>query len=265
MKKIKTIGLVLSGGGFRGVVHAGVIHGLEELGIQATHVAGASIGAVVGGMYAAGMNGELIRDMLAQTKLFSRHNLAFRWSGLLNANKIVEPILPYFTDDTFTALTKKLYVSRTNLETGASEIVSSGSVLDAMKSSAALPLLFAPVECGDNIYVDGGLTDNFPVQVIRADCDVVIGVSANPAQFRKRDDLHSLFSLLDQVMEISVSQTAVDKFGQCDVMIIPDGLRAYSLLDIKNADALFELGYQTVLGRRGELLRLVGTGVPDNV
>lgn len=257
MKTEKTIGLVLSGGGFRGIVHAGVIHGLEELGIRPTHVAGASIGAVVGGMYAAGMDGQQIRDLLAQTRLFTRHNLAFRWSGLLNADRIVEPLLPYFEQDDFTALSKKLYISRTNLETGEGDVVSSGSVLEAMKCSAALPLLFAPVEAGGQLYVDGGLTDNFPVQAIRAKCDVVIGVSANPSSFRKREDLQSFINLLDQVMEISVSQTAVGKYRQCDVMIVPDGLRAYSLLNIKDAEALFELGYQSLLARREALMGLM--------
>ncbi len=253
----KTIGLVLSGGGFRGIVHAGVIHGLEELGIRPTHVAGASIGAIVGGMYAAGMSGSLMRDLLARTRLFRRHNLAFRWSGLLNTDHIVAPLRPYFKRDDFAALSVKLYVSRTNLETGACDIVSSGSVLEAIRCSAALPLLFAPVESGGQLYVDGGLTDNFPVQALRSACDVVIGVSANPASFRKREDLQSFINLIDQVMEISVSQTAVGKFDQCDVMIIPDGLREYSLLNLKKADALFELGYRSVMDRREQLSELL--------
>ncbi|NJC26952.1 patatin-like phospholipase family protein [Neolewinella antarctica] len=247
------IGLVLSGGGFRGIVHAGVIRGLEEMDIKPTHVAGASIGSVVGGLYAAGVDANRIRDVITNIHLFTRHNLAFSWSGLLDADKIEEPLLPYFPDDRFSALKKKLYISRTNLETGRAEIVSSGSVLDAIKCSAALPMLFAPVKCNGQVYVDGGLTDNFPVQTLRAECDVVIGVSANPALFCDRKELQSLFALMNQILEIGISQATAVKYDQCDVMIVPKGLDAYSLLDVEHAKALFDLGYETIMAQREEL------------
>ncbi len=105
--------------------------GLEELGIEPTHVAGTSAGAVVAALYAAGLPADGIRDALAQTKRFTRQNLAFRWSGLLNPAKIIAPLAPYFPEDDFAKLSWRLYVTRTDLETGLGETVSTGSVLDA--------------------------------------------------------------------------------------------------------------------------------------
>ena len=255
MKSTMKIGLVLSGGGFRGIAHAGVIKGLEELGIEPTHVAGTSAGAVVAALYAAGLPADGIRDALAQTRLFTRHNLAFRWSGLLNPAKIIAPLAQYFPEDDFAKLSKRLFVTRTDLETGLGETVSSGSVLDAIKCSSALPMLFAPVDLDGRLFVDGGLTNNFPVEALREHCDVVIGVSVNPATPRRREDLSSFFALLEQVLAISVRQTATPKFGQCDVMIIPEDLMSHSILDPTHAAEIFAIGYQAVMAVRDQLVR----------
>ncbi len=254
MKKAKNIGLVLSGGGFRGIAHAGVTKGLEELGIRATHVAGTSAGAVVGALYAAGLPADEIRDALARTRLFTRQNLAFRWSGLLNPTKIIAPLAQYFPEDNFANLQRKLYVTRTDLETGLGETVSTGPVLEAIKCSSALPMLFAPVEVNGRLYVDGGLTNNFPVEALRHHCDFVIGVSVNPAYPRSREDLTSFFGLLEQVLAISVRQTATPKFGQCDVMIIPEDLMAHSILDATHATEIFAIGYRAVMAARAQLV-----------
>lgn len=253
----KKTGLVLSGGGFRGVAHAGVIKYLMEIGIEITHVAGTSAGAVVGALFAAGMDGDEILKVLSGTRLFTRRNLAFRWSGLLNPERIVEPLIPLFAVDDFDALKKRLFVTRTNLETGAGEVVSTGSVLEAVKCSAALPMLFAPVECNGGLYIDGGLTNNFPADVLRELCDHVIGVSVNPSHPHTRKDLGSLFNLLDQVVAISVSQNSTPRYKDCDVLIVPEALRGHSLLDVEHAAEMFEIGYRAAEEERDRLLPLL--------
>ena len=108
-------GIVLSGGGVRGLAHIGVIKALEENGIYPTYITGASAGAIVGTFYAAGYPCEEILDFFHSTSMFSINNYTYRKPGLLDTDKFYKIFKKYFPEDRFEALKKSLYISATDI------------------------------------------------------------------------------------------------------------------------------------------------------
>lgn len=249
MNPLKT-GLVLSGGGYRGIAHIGVIKFLEELDIQITHIAGTSAGAVVGAFYAAGYSADEMLEFFIRTDLFSWRNYAFRKAGMLDPMKFYDTFLPYFPHNRFERLEKELFISKTNLETGSNEVVHSGELIANLLASAALPLMFAPVEIEGTLYVDGGIVNNFPATSLYDHCTSLIGVYVNPLAPIRSTKLSSSLSVMERALHIGIAQNAIPQFQLCDIMITPKSLNKYSLLDRKHKKEIFEVGYQAAAAYR---------------
>jgi len=251
------IGLVLSGGGYRGIAHIGVIKLLEELEIPITHVAGTSAGAVIGAFYAAGYSADQILDFLIRTNIFSWRNYAFRKAGVLDPMKFYSAFLEYFPHNRFEQLEKELFISKTNLETGHNEVVHKGELITNLLASAALPLMFAPVEIDGTLYADGGIINNFPSANLQDHCTTLIGVYVNPLASVPKNKLTSSLAILERALHIGVVQKSMSQFDLCEVMIVPEALNNYSLLDRIHKKEIFEIGYQAAAAHKEELKRLV--------
>ena len=220
------IGLVLSGGGARGMAHAGVLKVLDDLHLHVDAIAGTSMGAVVGGLYASGMSGREIEKLLTSVDWQDafrdrppRSELGFRRkqeehdflvnlplgvqgrklqipAGLVQGEKLTELLrratLPMATVARFDELPIPFRAVATDLETGATVVMDSGDLTTALRASMSAPGLFAPVERDGRLLVDGGLVENLPIDVVRAmGVDVLIVVDAGfPLQ--TRDRLNSL-------------------------------------------------------------------------
>ena len=181
-----SIGLVLGGGAARGFAHIGVIRTLIAKGYTPDIITGTSIGAVVGGCYAAGKldNVEEWGRGLTRRSLLSYLDVSFCGSGLLNGGRLAEKLTEAIGEVTIDELPTRFAAIATELGTGHEIWITRGGLIDAMRASYALPGLFPPVRLGDRWLVDGALVNPVPVSAARAlGARVVIAVNVNTDLF----------------------------------------------------------------------------------
>jgi NTE family protein len=249
-------GLVLSGGGIRGLAHAGVIKALEEEGIYPTHIAGASAGAIVGAFYAAGYSGEDILAFFHETSIFSVNKYAYKKPGLIDTNKFYEIFKEYFPEDNFKSLKKKLFISTTDILAGKSKFFHEGPLIHTILASAAFPVVLSPMKINDVLYADGGITNNFPVEPLLVHCDKIIGIYVNPLKKVNAEELESSWDVMDRAFKIGMANTSIQKFGQCDLVIAPEKLSAFGTFSMNHLDDAYEIGYEAAKKQLADIRRL---------
>jgi NTE family protein len=254
------IGLVLSGGGARGAAHVGVIAVLEEMKIPIACIAGTSMGAIVGGLYAAGLSAaemEQIVTSLEWNQAFRDkplpRDLTFRRKqdaadylidfdlgikdgrltipkGLLQGqslNLILKSILLHTEEiSEFDDLPVPFRAVATNIENGEAVILKSGELASAIRASMSIPGVFAPVELDGYVLVDGGVANNLPVDVVRQmDADVVIAVDIGTA-LSDRKKLVSSVGITSQLITIMIQRNTAERIRMLapgrDILIQPD-------------------------------------------
>jgi NTE family protein len=175
------IGLALGSGSARGWSHIGVIRALERAGISPDIVCGTSIGALVGGAYAAGELDRLEPWVKGLTWQAVLGLLDFKLGGgLIEGDKLIEFFRSHYRDEGIAQLKKPFACVATELYTGREVWLREGSVIDAVRASIALPGLFAPAQHDGRLLVDGGLVNPVPVSLCRAmGADIVIAVDLN--------------------------------------------------------------------------------------
>ncbi|MCC7460912.1 MAG: patatin-like phospholipase family protein [Gammaproteobacteria bacterium] len=286
------IGLVLSGGGARGAAHIGVLEVLDELRVPVDAIAGTSMGAVIGGLYASGMSGRDIAALLSSVDWQDafrdrpkRTDLAFRRKqedldylvniplgvrgrrlhiprGLVQGQKLTQllrqSLLPVSGLPDFDHLPTRLRVVATDLESGATVVMRDGDLVSALRASMSAPGVFAPVERAGRLLVDGGLTDNLPVEVGRAmGVDVLIVVDTGLA-LQTRGRLNSLPAVSNQAIAIMLQQNTAAQRAQLtprDLLIAPqlEQLSSYDFGSVGRARSLGEAAARAVAGRLAAL------------
>ena len=241
------IGLVLSGGGIRGVAHIGVLKALEEHNITVSHVSGTSAGAIVGGLYAAGHSWQEILQFFKNVPLFNYKKYASNKPGFIDTSKFHKELTPYFTQDNFETLKLKLYITATNLITTELKTFNTGTLIKTILASAAVPGIFSPVLIENDTYVDGGILNNFPVEPLQNECSKIIGVYVNPIQDVTTKDLKHSYQVLNRAYDISFNNQSMSKFNLCDLVVYPTKLKEYGLFSIKNIDTIFNIGYEEAI------------------
>jgi NTE family protein len=237
-------GLVLSGGGARGFAHIGVIKALEENGIHISHISGTSSGAMIGALYAGGFSWQEIFSFFNTLPIFHYKKYARHKPGFIDSIKFYQDFKEFFPEDNFNSLKKKLYVSATNLLEGTLKIFSEGELIRPILASASFPGVFTPIKIENVEYIDGGILNNFPVEVLRSQCDKVIGVYVNPLQSITGSDLKHSYQVLNRAYQISFGSQCMSKFSLCDLVISPDELKNYGIFDVRTMDAIFDIGYE---------------------
>jgi len=237
------IGLVLSGGGVRGVAHIGAIKALEEHGICPTHISGTSVGAIVGALYAGGFDWSEILIFFKTTPIFHTNRYARRKPGFIDTEKFYSNFIKYFPEDDFKILKKSLFVTATNVEDGTLKIFQKGELIRPVLASASFPGVFTPVNVNDSYYIDGGTLNNFPVEPLKKDCDKIIGVYVNPLKNIKIENLKHSYNVIDRAYKIKSASESLLKFTDCDLVISPKELINYGTFDMYNIDTIFNLGY----------------------
>ncbi|HSN72108.1 MAG TPA: patatin-like phospholipase family protein, partial [Steroidobacteraceae bacterium] len=232
------IGLVLSGGGARGTAHVGVLKVIEQLNVPIDVIAGTSMGAVVGGLYASGMSAAEIEDLFTSVNWQDafqdrppREELNFRRKqddrnflvryalgiteeglvlpkGLVQGQKLAQILrratLPVAGVQDFDDLPIAFRAIATDFETGEAVVLGSGDIVSAMRASMSAPGVFMPVERGGRLLVDGGLVQNLPVDVARAmGVDVVIAVDVSVPLYAK-DEVVSPLIATNQMVAIMI-------------------------------------------------------------
>ncbi|MCD4653253.1 patatin-like phospholipase family protein [bacterium] len=271
------IGLALGGGGARGASHIGVLRALEEMRIPIDYIAGTSMGAIVGGLYASGMTIDEIEKLLLTIDWADMFNdspayqdLSFRrkedvsadlfdlafgvqgWklkmpAGLITGQKVrfLLQTKTLHTEGlkTFDDLPIPFRTVATDIETGEKVVISRGNLAEAIHASFAIPGIISPVEINGRLLVDGGLVSQVPVEIVRAmGADVVIGVNVSSG-LTSREKLASFAAVTMQVINLMIHNNEIKETVKADILITPD------LEDIFSTD--FEKSLEiTVLGEK---------------
>jgi NTE family protein len=251
------IGIVLSGGGSRGIAHIGVLRALAEADIAPEVVSGTSAGAIIGALYAAGHSWEESLEFFATTSPFRLSKITFGKPGLLDTEKIVPDFLPFFPADSFEALERRLFISATDLVAARLEVFASGPLIRPMIASSSVPMVFTPTRVGDRLYVDGGVIDNFPVSPLLGLCDVILGVYASPLSTVADGGLESSLAISQRAYEIGMYHASRRRFHQCDLLLCPEGLEQFGLNDVKRRQEIHDLGYRAARAALPEIRRLL--------
>ena len=240
-------GIALSGGGHKGIAHAGVLQFLLEQNIEPQIISGTSAGSIVGSLYALGKSPVEILKFFQSVSLFNWNHLSFRKAGLLDADKFITYLNDIFEDKKLKDLDKEVYISATDIKTGKLKIFNSNTLVkEAVAASCAFPGVFSPVTVDGKIYSDGGILNNYPVNTIQGRCDFLIGVNVNPVlSFKDDSKLHSIKSVAIRAFEIMMMQNAASQNELCDWHIMPEKLADYNTFETskKRMDEIFNIGY----------------------
>ncbi len=253
------IGLALSGGGARGAAHIGVLKVLAKHKIPIDYIAGTSMGSIVGGMYAAGMSPADLEAMISQidwkdafTDRIPRKDRSFRRKrdddlylvknkpgisgfnlefppGLLDGQKIdlllKRHTLHAVTARNFDDLSTPFRAIATDLENGNPVVLEKGDLASAMRASMSIPIVFSPREIDGLMLVDGGVSCNLPIDIVRRmGADVVIAVDIS-TPLQNRSELTSIISVTDQITSILTRRNTdlqIASLGEHDIFICPD-------------------------------------------
>lgn len=179
MDRKRSVALVLGGGGARGVAHIGAIEELERRGFDIRAVAGTSMGALVGGMYASGYLEPFKRWMcsLDRYKVFGLVDLAFSSEGLVKGDRVIRALQELVPDVRIEQLPKPFAAVATDLATGCEVVLDRGGLYDAIRASISIPSVFRPVHRDGMVLADGGMVNPLPVdRVRRSEGDLLVAV-----------------------------------------------------------------------------------------
>lgn len=283
------VGLVLSGGGAKGMAHVGVLRVLEEMNIPVDVVVGTSAGSAVGALYASGMPVARIEERFIEMDWLSSFRddpgrvykpirrkqddwrfpvlpgLGVRADGLHVGGGIVAGqnlgfILNELTRNAalvedFDRLAIPFRAVATDLATGEQVVIGRGNLAEAVRASMSIPGVYAPVELDGRLLVDGGVANNLPVSVARdMGADVIIAVDITDP-LMDTDDLREAFSVVGQLTTLLTrrnTEQQLDLLGEQDILIRPD-LRGHTSADFYQAPLLFELGATAARNHASEL------------
>ena len=205
------IGIALGAGGAKGVAHIPMLEALDELGITPHRIAGCSIGAVMGALYASGLSAQEIKDKIAHLAItrsdtvrgvFSDRKINkwlgmidpdFRRSGLIKSESIMAELCEDRSCETFEELAIPLTVVATDFWERRTVVLDSGPLKPAIQASMALPGLFTPVELDGRVLIDGGTVNPVPYDVLTNSCDVVIAIDINSGSAAERGSVPGYF------------------------------------------------------------------------
>jgi NTE family protein len=238
------IGLALSGGGARGFAHLGALKALEELSLTFDVISGTSAGSIVGALYASGYKPQEIYTIISGAGLLKSVRPAWSWTGLLSLDGFRELLLKYLPKNSFEGLNIPLTIAATELHQGKVIYFSEGELITPIIASSSIPALFNPVSFNGSIFIDGGITDNFPVRPLVGNCDFIIGIHTNP--IGQKLDIKNVKEVTERALLMAINVNSTYSKALCHVVIEPPALGNYSTLDLGKAKEIFDVGYQYV-------------------
>jgi NTE family protein len=286
------IGLVLSGGGAKGFAHIGVLKVLEEAGVKVDYIAGTSMGAVIGGLYASGYSAtqidsifyntdfdELLQDyiprssksfyekrndqMYALTLPFDKLKIGVPIAlskGMYNYNLLSKLTHKVRHIRDFNKLTIPFLCIATDIEKGEQVILKEGYLAQAMLASSAFPSLFSPVEIDGKLLIDGGVVNNYPVEEIRKmGADIVIGVDVQD-DLKDRNSLKDATRILVQITNLDMIKIMKDKQKLTDIYIKPQ-VSDYGVISFNEGQKIVKKGEEATFGVYQQLKKLADTTI----
>jgi len=269
------VGLVLSGGGAKGLAHIGVLKTLDSLGVRVDYIAGTSTGAVIGGLYASGYSGKQLDSIVSSTnfdllisdevpresKTFYERKNAEKYTlslpfdnfkihlpssisrGQNVLNLLSELTLHVSGVEDFSKLPIPFYCVATDMLIGEEVILDRGNLAQAIAASSALPTLFQPQILDDKLLMDGGIVDNYPIRGLKSkDLDIIIGVDVQ-SNLLSIEQLESVSNILIQINNFSAAKEMIGKPELTDIYIKPD-VKKYSVVDFENSLKIMQEGHK---------------------
>jgi NTE family protein len=269
------IGVVLSGGGAKGIAHIGILKALEEEGIRPDFIVGTSMGSIIGGLYSLGYNADQLDSIIRQIDwdLVLSNNIPYNYisfeekqyytrylislsfkdgklalpSGMIEGqmlgqvlNRYTWPAMKYNNFDEFPIPFRCV---ATDVSTAEPIVFKDGSLAEALRASMAIPTVFTAANIDSTLAVDGGILDNFPVDVVKSmGADYVIGVNVSDEGLEKAKDIGSMTGILMQVAMFPSLKKVKSDIEKCDIYIKPD-LKGYSTGSFSSYAEILELGY----------------------
>lgn len=268
------IGLVLSGGGAKGMAHVGILRYMEQAGIRPDYIVGTSMGSVIGGLYALGYSADELEEIIRSSdwelivsnrvgfnnisfeekEYYNRYILELPMvgtkigfpSGLIEGQQLSET-LHYYTwpaneIQDFDKLPIPFRCVATNVKNGEGIVIKEGYLQDALRASLAIPTFFTPFDMDSTLAVDGGVVNNFPVDVVREmGADIVIGVNVSDEDFVDPRKLGSFAAILMQIAMSKSYSKLVENISHTDIYIKPD-LKNNSTGSFSRYDEILKLG-----------------------
>lgn len=281
------VGLVLSGGGAKGLAHIGALKVIDSLNIRIDYVAGTSMGAIIGSLYASGYSGKeidsifrdvdfdrIINDELPRaSKTFYERDNSEKYAITLpfdrfkltlpsalsrgqNTLSLLSKLLLHVSHvDDFSKLPIPFFCIATNVETGSPVILDKGSLPQAITASGAFPSLFQPVIIDDQILIDGGVVNNYPIDELKAKgLDIIIGVDVQD-DLATRDDLKSAPDILLQINNYRTINDMKVKSKKTDVYIKPN-IKDYTVVSFSEGREIIEQGHTAAQKKQDALQRV---------
>jgi NTE family protein len=267
------VGLVLSGGGAKGFAHIGVLKVIEEAGVKIDYIGGTSMGSVIGGLYATGYNAaqidsifqstnfdELINDFIPRSSknFYEKRNdelyalvLPFNKfkvgipealsKGMYNFNLLSSVTRSERHQRDFQKLPTPFLCIGTDIETGEQVILNKGNLAQAIIASSAFPSLFSPIVIDGKLIVDGGVTNNYPINEVRKlGADIIIGVDVQD-DLLKRNSLKDATKILVQINNLNSIQKMKENIKKTDIYVKPD-IRDYGVISFDKGKEIIKKG-----------------------
>lgn len=249
MKKRK-VALALAGGGARGLAHIGAIEELESRGFEVSAVAGTSMGALVGGMYAAGHLDEFTEWMLTldRYKVFSLVDFTFSSEGLVKGNRIMRVMQEMVPDMQIERMAVPFAAVAADLLTGREMVLDRGGLYDAIRASISIPSVFRPVHRDGMVLVDGGTVNPLPLnRVRREEGDLLVAVNVSGAfcadPISRENASLSYYKLLvasSQIMQQHITQLMCDRYKPDILVELPAD--CFGMFEFYRAREIIEAG-----------------------
>ncbi len=238
------LGLGMSGGGSRGAAHVGVLQAFEEAGISPDVISGTSAGGIVGALYASGKSPKSIMDFIGQSSLLKAYRLSFPSNGITPFTFLRDKMAKLIAVDSFEALKIPLHIGTTNLERGEMVVFNRGPLFSVVQACGSIPMLFKPVEINGEWYVDGGAMNNFPVQCIRDQCEVLVGINVMPTVPISKKKVGGMVGVAMRCVYLGIQVNSSSGRGLCDVLIEPQELYHYDVFRFKKIEEMYQIGYE---------------------
>lgn len=272
-KERPKVGLVLSGGGAKGLAHIGVLKAIEEAGVKIDYIGGTSMGAIVGGLYASGYNAaqidsiftvsdfdKLLKDYIPRSSknFYEKENderyaltlpfdnwkigVPYAYSKGLNIYGLLNKLLHkdrHIRD--FKQLETPFLCIATDIESGKQVLLDHGYLSQAIMASATFPSLFSPVLLEDKLLIDGGVVNNYPIDEVRKlGADIIIGVDVQDG-LKSREDLKNATRILVQISNLQMMDKMKSKKDRTDIYIKPD-ISEYNVISFSDGEQIIKKG-----------------------
>ena len=248
--KKQKIGLALSGGGALGFAHIGAIQALEEHGVKPDFISGSSMGAIIGAIYCAGYSPAKIMRIIQAEKLYKLDklmspNLNFKQKGLSSHATLRATLKELIPHDCFDSLEIPFAVCVTNITSGTYEYYYSGKgIVEYVVASASIPGVFDPVVIKNTTYVDGGVLNNLPAEILhQKGCDYIIGVDVLPFLPIEKKTIIDITLWSIRLMQHSNTQNGIK---YCNWLIESNAIEKYNEFEFDKYKEIYQYGYKAM-------------------